>query len=402
MKKVFYTLLAALLVSLASAQTLTLWNTGSETDALILDAAAALFEASHEGVTVDIQPMSWQDGHTKVLTAVVSGSGPDMITGGLSWGIEFGEQGGMVDLKAAYPDIVAEIESLVQPGIYHSVVPPTGEVYGVPIDLTFQVMMTRPDLIEAAGLSGPPQTWEELTAVLEADNAGLGFGWGNAEWIGFFPFLYQAGGALYDTECSEATINSPEGVEALTFFADLYNTYGTSPEGDIDVEGGLESGEYAVGFQNSSALGMESSRPELFQELSFSPLPAGPSGKRTSFIGGRVIGIMEASNNQDLAAEFIASLYTSEAATAIIQKAEELNQLWITPVVEYAKQGSLADKAVTALEEQLADAEGPPNCTGWEESQALVVRQLQEVIFSGADPQAALDAAAEEMNKNLN
>ena len=390
-------------LSLASAQSLTLWSTGSENDALILEAAAGLFEQNNEGVTLDIQPRSWQDGHAKVLSAVVSGSGPDMITGGLSWGIEFGEQGGMIDLEAAYPEIVSEIEGLAQSGIYRSVVPPSGEVYGVPIDLTIHIMLTRPDLIEAAGLEGPPQTWEELTAVLEAnDNAGLGFGWGNAEWLGFFPFLYQAGGTLYDAQCSAATINSPEGVEALSFFADLYTTYGTSPEGDVDVEGGLESGEYLVGIQGSWTLGMENTRPELFEKASFSPLPAGPSGKRTAFIGGRVIGVMEASENQDLAADFIATLYTPEVATAMIQKAEELNQVWITPVVDYATQSSLSEKVVTAVQEQLADAEGPPNCAGWEQSQALVVRQLQEVIFNGADPQGALDAAAEEMNDNLN
>ena len=43
---------------------------------------------------------------------MVSGSGPGMMTGGLSWGIEFGEQGGMIDLKAAYPEVVAEISNL--------------------------------------------------------------------------------------------------------------------------------------------------------------------------------------------------------------------------------------------------------------------------------------------------
>lgn len=403
MKKVFYTLLTLLLVSIVSAQTITIWNTGGDSDTTILNAAADLFKQSHPDVNFDIQPISWQDAHTKVLTAVVSGSGPDIITGGLSWGIEFGKQGGMVDLKASYPDIVSKIEGLAQSGIYASVVPPSGEVYGVPFDLTLQVLISRPDLLQQQDVGATPQTWDELKTALEKDgNKGLGFGWGNADWLGYFPFLYQAGGTLYNEDCSAVTINSAEGLEALKFFSSLYTEYSTSPEPDVDVEGGLASGEFLVGYQGSWVLGLESSRPDLYEQVAFSPLPAGPSGKRTSFIGGRVIGVMEASQNKDVAAEFISSLYTPEAAKAMLDKAAELNQVWITPVVDYAQQSGLPDKVKNALTAQLEDAAGPPSCTGWEESTAFVTRQLQEVILNGADPQGALDAAAEEMNKNLN
>ena len=404
MKKVFYTLLLVSLVSgFVSAQTITVWNTGGDSDTTILNAAADLFKQSHPDVTFDIQPISWQDAHAKVLSAVVSGSGPDIITGGLSWGIEFGKQGGMVDLKAEYPDVVSKVEGLAQPGIYSSVVPPSGEVYGVPFDLTLQIFITRPDLLQQEDVGATPQTWDELKTALEKDgNKGLGFGWGNASWLGYFPFLYQAGGTLYNADCSEATINSPAGVEALNFFASLYNTYDTSPEADVDVEGGLASGEYLAGYQGSWVLGLESSRPDLYQQVDFSALPAGPTGKRTSFIGGRVIGVMEASPNKDLAAEFIGSLYTPEAAQAMLSKAAELNQIWITPVADYAQQSGLPDKVQNALAAQLEDAVGPPNCAGWEETQAFVDRQLQDVILNGADSQKALDAAAQEMNKKLN
>lgn len=403
MKKLLFALFAPLCISLVSAQTITIWNTGGDNDTVILNAAADLFKQSNPDVQFDVQPISWQDAHTKVLSAVVSGSGPDIITGGLSWGIEFGKQGGMVDLKANYPDLVANVEELAQPGIYRSVVPPSGEVYGVPFDLTLQTFITRPDLLEKKDISETPQTWDELTAALQKDgNKGLGFGWGNANWLGYFPFLYQAGGTLYSEDCSTAAINSAEGLEALNFFSSLYTEYNTSPEADIDVEGGLASGEFLVGYQGSWVLGLESSRPDLYKQVNFSPLPAGPTGKRTSFIGGRVIGIMEASQNKDVAAEFISSLYTPEAAQAMLSKASELNQVWITPVVDYAQQSGLPEKVTSALTAQLNDAAGPPNCTGWEESQAFVDRQLQEVILNGADPQAALDAAADEMNKNLN
>ena len=120
----------------------------------------------------------------------------------------------MVDLKASYPDLVANVQKLAQPGIYSSVVPPSGEVYGVPFDLTLQTFIARPDLLKKEDVSQTPQTWDELTAALQKDgNKGLGFGWGNASWLGYFPFLYQAGGTLYNEDCSAATINSEQGLE---------------------------------------------------------------------------------------------------------------------------------------------------------------------------------------------
>ena len=46
-------------------------------------------------------------------------------------------------------------------------------------------------------------------------------------------------------------------------------------------------------------------------------------------------------------------------------------------------------------------AEGPPNCTGWEESSSLVDKALQKALFDTATPKAALDEAAQIMKGNL-
>lgn len=148
---------SCLLLGAASAQTLTIWSTGDEAGAQVMEAAAQLFEESHPGVTINVQVQSWDDAHAKILSAAVSGTGPDMITGGLSWGIEFGQLGGMVNLAEVAPEVVASIEEIVQPGIYESVVPPSGEVYGVPLDLTAFMMVYRPDLLSAAGAAAPPK-----------------------------------------------------------------------------------------------------------------------------------------------------------------------------------------------------------------------------------------------------
>lgn len=395
------TVSSCLLLGMASAQTLTIWETGGSEDSA-LGAAAQLFEESHPGVTVNVQAQSWDDAHAKILAAAVSGTGPDMITGGLSWGIEFGELGGMVNLSEIAPDMVANIEELVQPGIYASVVPSSGEVYGVPMDLTTFMMLYRPDLLTAAGVASPPQTWDELSAALETlGDTNMAFGWGNTDWLGFYNFLYQAGGTLYDEGCTAATINSPEGVQAAEFFASLYNTYGTPAQADLET--GLDNGEYAIGYSGSWHLNMYVGRPELAEKVAFAPLAAGPAGENTAFIGGSMIGVMAGSQNAELAAEFIGSLYDPEVVQVMAAKAAETGGLFIPPVVEFVEQLETENQeGLEALALQLENAAGPPNCKGWEEAANTVTQQLQEIIFNGADAQGALDVAAEDMNSKLN
>ena len=62
---------------------------------------------------------------------------------------------------------------------------------------------------------------------------------------------------------------------------------------------------------------------------------------------------------------------------------------------------NLPSEQKSVLLNQLADAEGPSNCPGWEQSGDAVQNAVQSVIFKGADAKEVLDAAAAEMDKNL-
>ena len=383
---------------------LVVWGTGSEDEGSVLQAAADAYMEVHPNVTVEIQPISWDDGHAKVLAAATSGSGPDLMTGGLSWGIEFGELGGMLDLRDF--GIVDDIEKVVHPGVYGSVVSTEGAVYGVPWDLTVYLNYYRPDVLEEVGITTAPETWEEMTAAIEAlreaGKTGFAMQWGNTQWLQYFNYLYQAGGSLYSADCSEITINSEAGVEALNFYASLYNDYGASTDGWPDMEGGLVSEDLGFAYSGSWIAGnFDASYPDVAGKWMLAPLAAGPSGNNTAFIGGRVIGIMSYTEAPEVAADFIRFIYTEEAANALTTRASELNIFYIPPRTDFASKIDAPADRIEALQAQLTDAVGPPNCTGWEQSQAEVEGMLQQTIFNGMDAQEALDAAAEIMRENL-
>jgi multiple sugar transport system substrate-binding protein len=383
--------------------TLTIWSTGGDSDVSILEAAAEVFQETHPNVSFEIQAVPWGDAHAKILTAAASKSGPDLMTGGLSWGIEFGELGGMLDLRG-YDEMIKEIEAVVHPGIYESVVSMDNSVYGVPWDLTVEMMYYRPDILEEVGAAVPPTTWEEMVDAIEklraADKSGFAIAWGNLDWLGYQSFLMQAGGSFYNDNCTESTVNSDAAVQAAKFFTDLYKEYGVTPD-SADLEGGLESGEYGFGKTGQwSIIGM-AARPDLEGKWAVAPLPTGPSGKRTAFIGGRIIGIMSYTNNANVAAEFIRSLYNEDTAKAMTVEAAMQNALFVPPRTDFADMIQLPEDRLEALKAQLEDAVGPPRCPGWEEGNNNVSQALQAMVFEDADPQVRLDQVADILTQLL-
>lgn len=389
----------------AQGKSLTVWMTGSDDDATAFKAAADLWSKTSK-VDVNVQAVSWGDAYAKMLAAVTSGSGPDIITGGLSFGIQLGAKGGMVDLAAKYPDDVAAIKKAANEGIWTSLVSTDGKTFAVPYDLTVQLFYYRPDILQKAGIKEAPKTWEELTAAVEAvrklngGKGGLQFGWGNNDWIAYFPFLYQNGGDFYSADCKEVVVNDEKGVGALKAFAKFYTDYG-APTDASDPLTPFADGTYPMLIDGSWELGsIDTSKPEIKGKWAVALLPAGPAKKSTAFIGGRGIGIMSFSKSPDDAMSLIKYMYTKDASKAIIDVAVSKNAIFFPPATEFQDLMPLGDN-LKAVQAQLADAIGPPNCAGFEETNKDLTTQIQNVVLKGADAQDALDTAADSMKTGL-
>jgi multiple sugar transport system substrate-binding protein len=280
-------------------------------------------------------------------------------------------------------------------------------VYSLPISLDFKVLYYRPDILEeAAGSPEPPRTWDELVNTIKKlktnGNNGLIMQWGNAGWVGFADFLHQAGGSLYNSDCTQAAINSSEGLKALKFYADLYQQYGASTDIWPDLENSLASGDAALGITGSWQLGlMDSLHPEIAGLWAAAPLPAGPTGEPTTLMMGAVIGLTTTSPNPAVAADFLGSLFTQESMAARITQARSVNYPLIPPGIAYTDLLPLPAERIQVIKDGLKAAKGTPNCPGWEETANIVDQQIQNVIINNQDPQAALDAAALAMNEAL-
>ncbi|MBD3379590.1 MAG: extracellular solute-binding protein [Candidatus Omnitrophica bacterium] len=375
---------------------LVVWVVGSEGEAKTITRISETF-TQKTGISVVCQAISWGNAHSKYLTSIAGEVAPDIGTMGLTWGMEFGEKGAMVDLRAAFPEDIARMEKHIFPGILDST--RIGEkVFGIPYDMTEQVLFYRTDIIE-----DPPRTWVELMDTLEAlrvQGKGMVIDWGSLEWIGFSPFLWQAGGSYYNEDHTRPTLDTPEAAEALSFFSALYKE--GVPRTQVPMEQGLRTGDYPLSIAgNWKIITLTGGAPEIAGKWSIAALPKGPTGRRTAFIGGRVIGIFSMSGMKKEAWEFIKFLSTPESQTAIYEGSMATQDAYLPPNMDAWEDLPMNEEFKDVLVRQAKDAKGPPPVLAWDSSTRFVNEAIQMAIFRNADPATVLRKANEEMEREL-
>lgn len=373
-----------------------MWLVGTEAQAKTIMALGEDF-TKVTGVKVVCQAISWGDAHSKYLTAIAGDVTPDIGTMGLTWGMEFGNLGAMVDLKKQYPQDVGEIEKKIFPGILRST-QLGGSVYGVPFDLSEQVMYYRTDII-----AQPPKTWEELIATIRSlkdQGKGMVFDWGSLDWIGFSPFLWQAGGDYFNSNYTKVALDTPEAEKGLNFFAQLYKE--GVPKTQVPVEQGMRTGDYPLAITgNWKVISLTVGAPEIKGKWAIAPLPTGPTGKRTAFIGGRVLGIFSKSTMKKEAWEFIKFLFRSDNQVKLYQASIATEDSYLPPNMDTWASLPMDDAFKKVFEAQAKDAQGPPPVLAWDPSTRFVNEAIQMVVLKGADAKTELKKATDAMQKEL-
>ncbi len=376
---------------------LTMWLVGSEAQAKTIHTVAQAF-TERTGIRIQCEAIAWGEAHSKYLTAVAGGVQPDIGTMGLTWGAEFGRLGALVDLRQAFSDELAGIQRQTFPGLWRSI-EDRGMVFGIPLDLSIQTLYYRTDLIPT-----PPSTWEDLVTLLERmrqHDRRMIIDWGSLSWIGYAPFLWQAGGNFYDGERGRATLDSPEAVKALEFFRDLYARHGV-PRTSIPVEQGFRTGEFPLAMSGnwkmvSLALGV----PEIEGRWGIALMPKGPGGRRTAFLGGRILSIFSRSQHHEEAWRFLQYLFEPKVQAKLYHAGLETQDAYLPPNIGTWDHLRMDPGMKAVLNEQAGDAQGPPVAQGWNETTHLVESAIQRVILHDASAVTELAKANEAMNRAL-
>jgi multiple sugar transport system substrate-binding protein len=262
---------------------LELWITdfNPDTRKLIDTELVPRFQTAHPGVKVNTQYISWTYIDQKLTISFAGGVAPDVFQVGAEY------VGGLAYRGMAQP-IDDRVARWGQAGDYFPASWSTcvyqGKVYGLPYLSAPRVLLYRKDLLKKAGCARPPDTWEELADAAQRMTAKNGPVFEMAgmnlpvSWQVFVEFLWENGGQIFSDDGTRSMLDSPEAVEALQFYVELYRKYQVCPTSGMPVAGGqipvFASQRAAMEIMNQFGIyNVKKYAPALLPNVGIAPTP---------------------------------------------------------------------------------------------------------------------------------
>jgi len=194
----------------------------------VYEAIAARYMEEHPEVDIRILPITEAEVSTRIATAQAANRLPDIVRMGIERVAAFNADG-ILDQDAAAAVISAVGEDDFRDGPLAMVTDPsTGGYAAIPFDGWIQAIWYRSDLFDEAGLN-PPISWEDINTACDTlpgtENLlyaiGLGTDPGQNYGHQIFEQVAISNDAWPFDEDGNVTMNTPEMIEALTFYTGL-------------------------------------------------------------------------------------------------------------------------------------------------------------------------------------
>ncbi|PPA69961.1 ABC transporter substrate-binding protein [Jeotgalibacillus proteolyticus] len=370
---------------------ISVWAMGEE--GKLLNEMTAGYE-EETGVKVNVQAIPWDQAYDKLLTAVASGNGPDVLQLGTTWVAEFADAGALLDLTEhmeEYPDF--DLENYFE-GAQTSM-KYDDQIVGIPWYVETRTMYYRTDLLEEVGYSEPPATWDELkdaasklTESGDNDNV-YGLDIDLNDQITPFIFAWQNG---FEFDAENPNFDSPEFKGALEYYTSYFEEgISTTSEG-IDIVQAFKDGQKPIFFSGPWMINiMNDQAPDLEGKWAVAPMPA--QENNLSSIGGANFSVFHNSEKVDEALDFIAYMNEVDTQLEWMEKSNTLPsrlEAWESP--ELAE-----DEMYSVFGEQLENTKGAPPVKEWERIAQELLASIERINIGGAD----LDAEMDEFNSKV-
>lgn len=204
---------------------------------------AEQFRADNPDVEVTVEVLPWADRNTKLTTALAADAGPDVGYLNADFVPQHAGDGNLEPVDDVIADDADDFSENSRNNLTFD-----GQLYSVPILGSVTTLLYNTSLLDAAGVTEYPTTWDELLAagpaIKESGNFLTSYR-GSLESslnLTYFPLLWQAGGEVINEDGTAAAFNSPEGLDALNFIVTLFN------EGYTDLDEGVTNPPEGTGL----------------------------------------------------------------------------------------------------------------------------------------------------------
>ncbi len=297
----------------------------------VVNQANARFEKA-TGAKVKVEWQEWSNYTTKLDSTFAGKTGiPDAVELGNTQTASYISAGAFADLtkdKKEFENSDTWLNALTL-----SSTSPEGKLMAVPYYAGSRVVIYRKDIWDAAGVTAPPTTIDELMSDLDkiktanADKPGFSAFYMPAKnWYAAMSFVYGAGGTIADIKDNKwsGKLESSEAQNGLTTWAKIATTYssGGTTKDESDQDAVMAHGNVATilgnGWELGSVIDPKTGDPSLKDKLSTFPLPGTSAGKPTpSFLGGSDIAVPAKAAEAGLGAEWIKIYTDTESQTAL-------------------------------------------------------------------------------------
>lgn len=332
-------------------------GTSLDNDKQVLTPVLADF-TKQTGIKVNLTVIGWNDLQTKINTAITSGTGPDVVNIGNTWGPAFQATGAFVEFTGKNATAIGGTDKFATTALNAgSQADKTDKPTAVPLYGLAYGLYYNKALFSAAGIATPPATWEEFVSdaqKLTNKSAGVyGVAIAGASYTENVHFAFltaaQNGGEFYNG--SKPTFTSDAIVSGISRYLDLIGKDGVVNPDDAQKDSGsdplteLAAGKAAMVLSqnNADATLLANGMTQADFGVTNLPWPDGTPAKNqiSTFPAGIDIAVFKYTKNLDAALKFVKYM-TSDSTQATLDKPYKA-----LPVLKSAKP-SFTDDATEA------------------------------------------------------
>ena len=383
---------------------ITIWSW--DVAAVALERLAAEYQKEHDGVTINVTDIGYDNAYDKISVGMQAGTGlPDIITleTDRSPGYITGFPNALTDLTPSLGDDKADFD----PFKWAAGSDADGKLRVAPWDSGPVGLFFRADYFKDAGIDPASiKTWDELVdaGVTIKEKTGHTLISTGLTGSGLFQMLLQQQGqGLFDA-AGDITFSTPEAVQVLTLIKSM------NDKGLIkNVKGwdarvtSAKDGDSAVTPEAVWWIGtLEGEAPELSGKYGVRDLPVfSDGGARTSNSGGSGLAVPTQAKNPALATDFVKYVLANKDNQASMMKNEGLFPSYLpalqTPFFQEPSEYFGGEKVYELF--ATLTGEIPEISFSADSSQAsdLLGNTVSQVVLNGADPKQALDDAAKQL-----
>jgi multiple sugar transport system substrate-binding protein len=364
--------------------------------------------------TVNVELINSSDMVQKYNAAIESGQIPDVIFLVPYSIMQFKNRGLLMDVS----EVVRDIEKNESPFYKNAknYITFNGKVLGIPLYHENRILIYRKDLLAKAGYSEPPKTWEELRTIAKAvtDPAKNIYGFGDP----FAPTddcvnnqrstLWSFGAKEVSTNGKRVTINSPETLQVIKLYTDMYQKDKSIPPATVSWDDSGNNNAYLSG-QCAMVINLPSiltamknpEQKQLKENTGVALVPAGPKGR--IFFGNAIYySGYRKTKNPALVKKLLRSIYNKNWYSSWITKTAPVYCPALQEVGKDSFWQSGANKAIVdSLQYQKYPGYPGPLTIAYSQYEANKMwgAMMQKILVNNVPPQQALKELAVEMNK---